>query len=97
MEGVEYFIKTVTYIFVTRLHNMEQSKTSRDEETVLVMVTTREVVGKVERDVENVLRMVKNQERLAENLGYRGEEGLFLMGWSRHAFQTLLLNIQTWG
>ena len=89
MEGVEYFIETVTYIFVTRLHNMEQSKTKRDEETVLVMVTTREVVGKVERDVENVLRMVKNQEGLAENLlngWYRGEEGLFLTGWSRHAF-----------
>ena len=67
----------MTYIFVTRLHNMEQSKTRRDEETVLVMVTTREVVGKLERDGENVSGM----ERLAENLingWYRGEERLFL-------------------
>ena len=71
----------MTYIFVTRLHNMEQSKTRRDEETVLVMVTTREVVGKLERDRENVSGMVKNKERLAENLingWYRGEERLFL-------------------
>ena len=60
---------------------MEQRKTRRDEETVLVMVTTREEVGKVERDGENVSVMVKNKERLAENLlngWYRGEERLFL-------------------
>jgi hypothetical protein len=71
----------VTYIFVTRLHTMEQRKTRRDEETVLVMVTTREEVGKVEREGENVSVMVKNKERLAENLlngWYRGEERLFL-------------------
>ena len=44
-------------------------------------------VGKGERDVKNLSVMVKNQEGLAENLlngWYRGEEGLFLTGWSRH-------------
>ena len=71
----------VTYIFMTRLYTMEQSKSRRDEETVLVMVTTREVVRKVERDGENVSGMVKNKERLGENLlngWFRGEERMFL-------------------
>ena len=58
----------MTYIFVTRLHTREQGKTRMDEEAVLIMVTTREMVGKVEGDVENVSGMVENKESLAENL-----------------------------
>ena len=56
---------------------MELGKTRMDEETMLIMLTTREVVGKVEGCMKNVSGMVKNQEGLAENLlngWYRGEE-----------------------
>ena len=45
---VEKFIETVAVIFMSRLHSIEQGRTKRDEVTMLVMIATREMVGKVE-------------------------------------------------
>ena len=52
---------------MTRLHSKKPGKNKRDMVTMLVMITTREMVGKVEECMENVSGMIKNQERLAEN------------------------------
>ena len=51
--------ETDIYIFVTRLHTRELNKTRRDVEAVLMVIITREMVGKVDMGVNNVSGMVR--------------------------------------